>query len=217
MNNSSFVGMFPPTRKRFTLVGALKGVAVDPLNCSGLFLIKPLHTFSAGHYSGPAVHNEGCWNLWSLRSASTKLSDFRKLVEYQPDPEVPSWPKVPRRDQMIRSQPAFSPFPHWSIRSKNEIDWKNPATAQPGTEGIIVLIVLILCPTPPPPSNSTHHSPPPPHLLLCVLSVLSHRSPDSRAPTRWSRVEPLLFITADNLAAARIKKRWRDERHLQRI
>lgn len=57
MNNSSFVGMFPLTRKCFTLVGALKEVTVDPLNCSGLFLIKPLHTFSAGHYAGPAVHN----------------------------------------------------------------------------------------------------------------------------------------------------------------
>lgn len=56
--------------------------------------------------------------------------------------------------------------------------WENPASAQAGREGIIVLIVLILCPTPPSPSNSTHHSTHPLSFCFCVvLLVRGHHSP----------------------------------------
>lgn len=60
---------------------------------------------------------------------------------------------------------------------------ENPAWAQPGTEGIIVLIALILCPAPPSRSNSSHHSPPPPLLLLC--GSLSQEPPWPRLVLLW--------------------------------
>lgn len=62
MKSFAFAGRFPLILNVF-LVGALERVRVGPLICCGLFLMKPLHTFSAGHYSGPTVHKESCWSV----------------------------------------------------------------------------------------------------------------------------------------------------------
>lgn len=71
-------------------LGALQRVRVGLLIGSGLFLMKPLHTFSTGHYTGPTVHNESCWIAAATcddsQAPPNKAFGLKTLVESQPDP-----------------------------------------------------------------------------------------------------------------------------------
>lgn len=163
--------------KHFWLL-ALQRVRVGPLIWSGLFLMKPLHTFSAGHYSGPTVHNESCWSIAvtcdDSEAPPTKLSGLKSWSNINRTLWGSLWPKAPKRDKIIMSQLVFTALP--LKHQEQKWNWlENPASAQPGTEGIIVLIVLILCRTPPLIPPIIVH--PLPFCFCVVLLVRSHQCP----------------------------------------
>lgn len=170
MNSSTSARMFPQIQKAF--LGAVESDAIGRLDCSGLFLMNSLHMFSVGQCSGPTVHNGSYWNTAChgsevLTPTLSKLFGLWKVGRISAGPcgvLVVQSPQKGRDDNVPTGVRSPLPLKH----QERKWNWlENPASAQPGTEGIIVLIVLILCPTPPSSSNSTHQSPPPPFLLLC--------------------------------------------------
>lgn len=88
MRSSTFADLFPLNiRAR----GSWESWS-QPADQPGLFLMKPLHTFSAGHYSGLTVHNGSC-------CSAAATCDDSKLVEYQPDPVGVLEAQSPQKEQ----------------------------------------------------------------------------------------------------------------------
>lgn len=134
MKSSTFAGRFPLILKAFLVGGSWKSQS-QPADLQWIvfdettshILCRPLLWSHCSQWK----LLERCCYLWWLRSTPNKAFGCKKLVEYQPDAVGP--PKATR---------WYCPnwcllLYHWSIRSKNEIDWNILHRPSPEQKGLL--------------------------------------------------------------------------------